>query len=54
LLTAEDLIDDLTAAELLLDVELVTEKSGRIERSVSTDDGDRTAIDVLVRVRRVA
>ncbi len=54
LLTAEDIIDDLTAAEVLLDVELVTEKSGRVERSVSTDDGERAAIDTLVRVRRVA
>ena len=54
LLTAEDIIDDLTAAEVLLDVELVTEKSGRVERSVSTDDGERAAIYTLVRVRRVA
>ena len=54
LLTAEDIIDDLTAAEVILDVELVTEKSGRVERSVSTDDGERAAIDTLVRVRRVA
>jgi hypothetical protein len=54
LLTAEDILDDLTAAEVLLDVELVTEKSGRVERSVTTDDGERTAIDTLVRVRRVA
>jgi SAM-dependent methyltransferase len=54
LLTAEDIIDDLTAAEVSLDVELVTEKSGRVERTVTTDDGERTAIDTLVRVRRVA
>ncbi len=54
LLTAEDIIDDLTAAEVLLDVELVTEKAGRVERSVSTDGGERAAIDTLVRVRRVA
>ncbi len=54
LLTAEDIIDDVTAAEVSLDVELVIEKSGRVDRVVETDDGDRTAIDTLVRVRRVA
>ena len=54
LLTAEDIIDDLTAAEVLLDVELVTEKAGRVERAVSPDGGERAAIDTLVRVRRVA
>lgn len=54
LLTAEDIIDDLTAAEVELDVELITEKAGRVERVVMTDDGERTAIDTLVRVRRVA
>lgn len=54
LLTSEDIIDDLTAAELALDVELVTEKAGRVDRSVTTDDGERSAIDTLVRVRRVA
>ncbi len=54
LLTAEDIIDDLTAAELAVDVELVTEKAGRVDRSVVTDDGERNAIDTLVRVRRVA
>ena len=54
LLTAEDIIDDLTAAELALDVELVTEKAGRVDRPVVTDDGEHNAIDTLVRVRRVA
>jgi SAM-dependent methyltransferase len=54
LLTAEAIIDDVTAAEVSLDVELVIEKSGRVDRVVATDDGDRTAIDTLVRVRRVA
>ncbi len=54
LLTAEDLLDDLTAAEVALDRELVTEKAGRVDRVVVTDDGERTAIDTLVRVRRVA
>jgi hypothetical protein len=54
LLTAEDILDDLTAAEVALDCELVTEKAGRVERTVVTDEDDRTAIDTLVRVRRVA
>ena len=54
LLTAEDIADDLTAAEVSLDVELVIEKSERVDRVVATEDGERTAIDTLVRVRRVA
>lgn len=54
LLTAEDLLDDLTAAEVTLDLELVTERAGRVERIVSTDEGERTAIDTILRVRRVA
>jgi len=54
LLTAEDILDDITAAEVATDFELVTEKAGRVERVVMTDDGERTAIDTLVRVRRVA
>lgn len=54
LLTAEDILDDLTAAEVAFDLELVTERAGRVERVVKTDDGERTAIDTLVRVRRVA
>ena len=54
LLTAEDILDDLTAAEVELDLELVTERAGRVDRVVATDDGERTAIDTFVRVRRVA
>lgn len=54
LMTAEDVVDDLCAAELELGVELVTERAGRVDRPVMTPDGERTAIDTLVRVRRVA
>ena len=54
LLRAEDILDDLTAAEVELDLELVTERAGRVDRVVATDDGERTAIDTFVRVRRVA
>lgn len=54
LMTAEDVIDDLAAAELEFGVELVTQKSGRVDRVVATPEGERTAIDTLVRVHRVA
>jgi len=54
LTTAEVVVDDLVAAELGLGVELVVERAGRVERPVVTPDGDRTAIDTLVRARRVA
>lgn len=54
LTTAEAVLDDITSAELELGVELVTERAERVDRPVSTPDGDRTAIDTLVRVRRVA
>ena len=52
--TAEDVLDDLAQAELELGAELVTERAGRIDRVVTTDDGPRTAIDTLVRARRIA
>lgn len=54
LMTAEDIIDDVTAAEVELDLELVTERAGRVDRVVTTPDGDRTAIDTIVRVHRVS
>lgn len=54
LTTAEDILDDLSAAELELDVELVTERAERVDRPVSTLEGERNAIDTLVRVRRTA
>ena len=53
LTTVEDVVDDLAAAELTLDIELVTERAERVDRVVATEDGDRTAIDTLVRARRV-
>ena len=53
LTTAEGVLDALAGAELALDVELVVERSGRIDRVVTTGDGDRTAIDTIVRARRV-
>lgn len=54
LMTAEDIIDDITAAELELGIELVTERSGRVDRVVSTPEGERTAIDTIVRVHRIS
>lgn len=54
LLTTEAVIDDITAAELELGPELVIERAGRVDRVVATAEGDRTAIDTLVRVHRVA
>jgi SAM-dependent methyltransferase len=53
LTTAESVVDALAAAELALGSELVVERSGRIDRVVSTPEGDRTAIDTIVRARRV-
>ena len=52
--TAEDILDDLAQCEVDSDRELVIERSGRVERVVHTDAGERTAIDTLVRARRVA
>ena len=53
LTTAEGVVDSIAAAELELGVELVVERAGRIDRVVTTADGDRTAIDTIVRARRV-
>ncbi len=53
LTTVEGVVDDLAAAELTLDIELVTERAERVDRLVVTEDGERTAIDTLVRARRV-
>ena len=53
LTTAESVLDDLAHVELEVDIELVTERAERVERAVVTDEGNRTAIDTLVRVRRV-
>ncbi len=53
LTTSEGVVDDLAAAELELEVEMVVERAERVERVVATDEGERTAIDTLVRARRV-
>jgi SAM-dependent methyltransferase len=53
LMTPEDVVDDLAAAELGLDVELVVERNERVDRVVETPDGPRTAIDMLLRARRI-
>jgi SAM-dependent methyltransferase len=53
LTTAEEILADLAHVELEIDVELVTERAERVEREVATDDGPRTAIDTLVRARRI-
>lgn len=53
LTTSESVVDALAAAELELGSELVVERAGRIDRVVTTADGDRTAIDTIVRARRV-
>lgn len=47
LYTADDVVADLAAVS-----GLVVEKAGRVLRPVQTADGERNAIDVLVRVRR--
>ena len=47
LTTAEGIVDELAAAELTLEVELVTERAEQVERVVATPEGDRTAIDTL-------
>ncbi|MBU6329961.1 MAG: class I SAM-dependent methyltransferase [Acidobacteria bacterium] len=53
LTTAEAVVDGLAAAELALGCELVIERSGRLERVVTTPEGDRTALDTIVRARRM-
>ena len=53
LTTAEGIVDNLAAAELEIGSELVVERSERVERPVPTVDGERTALDTLVRVRRM-
>jgi len=53
LTTTEGVLDDLAHVELELDLELVIERAERVDRVVDTEDGERTAIDTLVRVRRI-
>ena len=54
LMTAEQIIDYVTAAEIASDFEIVVEQAGVVERPVETDDGTHIALDTLVRLRRVA
>lgn len=54
LMTAEQIIDHVTAAELRSDYEVVIEQAGVVERPVATEEGERVALDTLVRLRRVA
>lgn len=53
LTTAEAVLDELAAASLGADVELVVERAERVDRVVETPEGPRTAIDTLVRARRL-
>lgn len=53
LTTSEGVVDDLAAASIDLGVELVVEHAGRVDRPVDTDDGPHTAVDTLVRARRL-
>lgn len=53
LTTSEAIVDDLAAASLELDIELVVERAERVDRVVDTPEGERTAIDTLVRARRL-
>ena len=53
LTTAESVLDDLAHVELELDIELVTERGRAGRASRQHRRGQRTAIDTLVRVRRV-
>jgi SAM-dependent methyltransferase len=53
LTTAEAVVDELAAASMAADVELVVERAERVDRVVETPEGPRTAIDTLVRARRL-
>lgn len=53
LTTAEGVLDDLAAGSLELGLELVTERAERVDRVVRVDDREATAIDTLVRARRI-
>jgi SAM-dependent methyltransferase len=53
LTTAEAVVDDLAAASLEVGGELVIERAGRVDRVARTDDGDRNAIDTMVRAHRM-
>lgn len=53
LTTVEGVLDDMAAASLAYELELLIERAEQVERAVATSEGERTAIDTLVRVRRI-
>jgi SAM-dependent methyltransferase len=53
LTTSEAIVDDIAAACLDFGVELVVERAERVDRVVATPDGERVALDTLVRARRL-
>jgi len=53
LTTADAVVDDLASASLAHGVELVVERAERVDRMVSTPEGERSALDTLVRARRL-
>ncbi len=53
LTTSEGIVDDIAAACLQYGVELVIERAERVDRVVATSEGERIAIDTLVRAQRL-
>ncbi|MCD9622536.1 class I SAM-dependent methyltransferase [Rhabdothermincola salaria] len=53
LATAEGIVDDMASASLEYGLELDVERAERVDRPVPTPDGERIAIDTLVRARRL-
>ncbi len=53
LTTSEAIVDDIAAACLEYGVELVVERAERVDRVVATAEGDRVALDTLVRAQRL-
>lgn len=53
LTTSEAIVDDIAAACLEYGVELVIERAERVDRVVATPEGDRIALDTLVRAQRL-
>ena len=53
LTTSEAIVDDIAAACLEYGVELVIERAEQVDRVVATSEGERIAIDTLVRAQRL-
>jgi SAM-dependent methyltransferase len=53
LTTAEGVVDDMAAASIEHGLELDVERAERVDRAVPTPEGERIAIDTLVRARRL-